>query len=302
MMPLASDLLMLAPHLAAVWMAARGRAFWSGVLAGVAFLVNAKGVFVLAVCALWIPRACRFWHWDSPRPARSPRSGCGNRARLPAYYEEVWKWGRLYAADTFIASPLSNGFQRTWHWAGFHAAILVAAALGLKSEKQRWKFAAWALLSLAAVAAGERFFSRYFLQLLPVAVIAGAAGLRTRPVAQSGSRGVGPVAGAAGALRTGIRAAHVCRSSALARCSHGPGQPRGRTQGGGADDSAGYHPGLGIPSGIVCLHEPPRRQPIPGFAAADRRPRRSPSDRFETRGGGTGESQSRGTGVSPSPR
>ena len=48
---------MLVPHLAAVWLAARGRALWSGVLAGVAFLVNAKGVFVLAACALWVPRA-----------------------------------------------------------------------------------------------------------------------------------------------------------------------------------------------------------------------------------------------------
>ena len=31
--PLASDLLMLAPHLAAVWLAFRGRAFWSGIAA-----------------------------------------------------------------------------------------------------------------------------------------------------------------------------------------------------------------------------------------------------------------------------
>src|SRR5262245_23872709 len=35
--PLAADLWMLAPHVAAVWLAFRGRAFWSGVLAGVAF-------------------------------------------------------------------------------------------------------------------------------------------------------------------------------------------------------------------------------------------------------------------------
>src|SRR5580700_6473698 len=51
--PLAADLLMLAPHLAAVWLAWRGRAFWSGGLAGIAFLINSKGVFVLAACALW---------------------------------------------------------------------------------------------------------------------------------------------------------------------------------------------------------------------------------------------------------
>src|SRR5436190_15067704 len=51
--PLAADLAMLAPHLAAVWLAYRGRAFWSGAAAGVAFLINAKALFVLAACAAW---------------------------------------------------------------------------------------------------------------------------------------------------------------------------------------------------------------------------------------------------------
>ena len=206
-MPLASDMLMLAPHLAAVWMASRGRAVRSGALAGIAFLVNAKGVLVLAACALWLT--------GDEKAGTDTFSATGNRAvsaerrggkgclspffrlllgfsmpcvlvalwlwqqgALLACYEEVWKWGRLYAAGTFVASPLANGVQRTLNWAGFHAAILVAAALGFKSEKQRWKFAAWALLSLAAVTAGERFFARYFLQLLPVAVMASAAAMR----------------------------------------------------------------------------------------------------------------------------
>src|SRR6266849_8723055 len=51
--PLAADLTMLAPHMAAVWLAVRGRAFWSGVLAGIAFLINSKALFVLAACAPW---------------------------------------------------------------------------------------------------------------------------------------------------------------------------------------------------------------------------------------------------------
>src|SRR6185312_11896051 len=53
--PLASDLLMLAPHLAAVWMAWRKRAWLAGALAGVAFCISPKGAFVLLVCALWAP-------------------------------------------------------------------------------------------------------------------------------------------------------------------------------------------------------------------------------------------------------
>ena len=56
--PLAADLLMLAPHLAAVWMAYRRRPLWAGALAGVAFAINPKGVLVLAVCAWWAPS----WH------------------------------------------------------------------------------------------------------------------------------------------------------------------------------------------------------------------------------------------------
>jgi len=177
-MPLASDMLMLAPHLAAVWMAARGRAFWSGVLAGIAFLVNVKGIVVLAACALWAPRALPQLALGFAAPVSLGGLWLWQQGALRSAYEQVWQWGRLYASGTFVASPVTNGVQRTLNWAGFHAAILVAAALGFRSDKQRWKFAAWALLSLVAVAAGERFFSRYFLQLLPVAVMASAAAMR----------------------------------------------------------------------------------------------------------------------------
>ena len=53
--PLAADLLMLAPHLAAVWLAYKRRPLWAGALAGVAFTISPKGLFVLAVCAWWAP-------------------------------------------------------------------------------------------------------------------------------------------------------------------------------------------------------------------------------------------------------
>jgi hypothetical protein len=44
-----------------------------------------------------------------------------------------------------------------------------------KADRARW--AAWTVISLAAVAAGWRFFPRYYFQLLPVAALAGARGL-----------------------------------------------------------------------------------------------------------------------------
>ena len=83
--PLAADLLMLAPHMAAVWLAWRGRAFWSGVLAGIAFLVNAKGVFVLAACAVWNLRALP---WLLAGICDSQRAG-GRRAVGPGRARRV---------------------------------------------------------------------------------------------------------------------------------------------------------------------------------------------------------------------
>ena len=78
--PLAADFLMLAPHVAAVWLAYRRRPVWSGVLAGIAFTINPKGVLVLAVCAWWAPSlavaggVCR-------RHGCRARRGCGARDR-----------------------------------------------------------------------------------------------------------------------------------------------------------------------------------------------------------------------------
>ena len=53
----------------------------------------------------------------------------------------------------------------------------MGAAVALwKEDRWRWKMAAWLLLSLAAVAAGWRFFPRYYFQLLPVMALLAARG------------------------------------------------------------------------------------------------------------------------------
>jgi hypothetical protein len=174
--PLAADLLMLAPHLAAVWMAWKRRPLWAGALAGVAFTISPKGLLVLAVCAAWAPSwtllagfaavtgAASLWMWSA--------------GALAGYWDEVWRWGRIYAGTTFLDSPLKNGLLRTLNWAGFHAAIVIAALLPISrpvlSDRRRW--IVWLLISLAGVAAGLRFFPRYYFQLLPVVVLLAARG------------------------------------------------------------------------------------------------------------------------------
>jgi hypothetical protein len=177
--PLAADLLMLAPHIAAVWLAWRGRAFWSGMVAGIAFLLNAKGVFVLAACAIWSMRALPLLAAGFAIPNALAAAVLWNQGGLSAYAEQVWKWGRVYAGGTFVENPWSNGVLRTAHWLGFHAALAMGALWfwwrDPKADRTRW--AAWAIISAAAVAAGWRFFPRYYFQLLPLATLAGARGL-----------------------------------------------------------------------------------------------------------------------------
>ncbi len=176
----AADALMIAPHLAAIYFAFIRRAFLSGVCCAVAFLVNAKGLFVLAVCALWLLRSS------------FPLLGLGFALPLIAagafaqfcgiwagYIEQVWRWGWIYAAQSPVTHPLTTGFSRTLDWLGFHAALAGGAGFTIfrLSRNDRWKLGSWLALSFAAVCLGSRFAPHYFLQLLPAMVIAASRGI-----------------------------------------------------------------------------------------------------------------------------
>jgi hypothetical protein len=174
--PVASDLLMLAPHLAAVWMAYRRRPFWSGALAAVAFWISPKGLLVAAACVLWDPAGIA---WMAAGFAAATAAVCGWLAgigALGAYWEEVWRWGRLYAGSTPVEAPVRNAVVRTLDWAGFHAAAVIAAGRFLAEREKRFRWIGWLALSLLGVAAGMRFFPRYYFQLLPVVVLMAARG------------------------------------------------------------------------------------------------------------------------------
>jgi hypothetical protein len=176
--PAASDLLMLTPHLAAVWMASKRRPFWSGALAGVAFWLNPKGVFVAAACALWDPLGIPWMAAGFGAVSAGIVGWLAATGSLGAYWVEVWQWGRLYAASAMAGRPWSNGAIRTLNWVGFHSALVVAAALGWRrkpmADALRW--AVWVALALAGVGAGLRFFPRYYFLLLAPVVLLAARG------------------------------------------------------------------------------------------------------------------------------
>ena len=107
---------------------------------------------------------------------------------VPAMWDQVWRWGAAYSRDTPIGSPLHEGLVRTAAWCGFQATAVLGAAWFYwreRSDSAR-KLALWTALSLAMVCLGLRFSPRYYLVLLPAAVLAGARGLLLMPARYRG--------------------------------------------------------------------------------------------------------------------
>jgi hypothetical protein len=98
---------------------------------------------------------------------------------LAGHWAQVWVWGFAYSRDTFLANPLAEGLKKTGGWLLFHAALVVPAAFYWWRERDGTarRLALWLVLGAAGVAAGWRFFPRYYFALLPVALLAAARGL-----------------------------------------------------------------------------------------------------------------------------
>jgi hypothetical protein len=173
--PLASDMLLILPHLAAVYFAWRGRAFWSGAAAGIGLLCSSKAIFVLAACALWQWRSLPMLLLGFAAPNAVTLAWMWMHGSAAGYYRQVWQWGSIYAANTFVENPLAEGFKRTLGWLGFQVALVIGAIVALKRERS-WRLAAWIALSLSGVVLGLRFFPRYYFLLLPPITIVAARG------------------------------------------------------------------------------------------------------------------------------
>jgi hypothetical protein len=163
-MAIAPDLLLVAPHLAAVWLAQSGRPIAAGMVCGVALLIHTKALLILAIALLFAPN----WRTLAAFAATLPL-----HAALGAnYWTQVWWWGRVYADNTFVKQPALEFIRRTSNWIGFHSAAVIGMLL--PAGKASWRDIAWVLLSCAALWPGLRFFPRYyFFLLVPCVVLAG---------------------------------------------------------------------------------------------------------------------------------
>jgi hypothetical protein len=176
--PLEPDTLMIVPHIAAVYLAWRQKPLAAGGMAGLAFLVNTKGVFVLAACVVFVPAG---WLWLALGflvPNAAMLGWLAWNGALPSYFFDVWRWGFIYAGAPPPNAP--NAAAETFGWLGFHAVLVIGAILFWRRETDpgvRLRLAIWTGISLLAAAIGWRFSPRYFNQLLPALTIMAARGI-----------------------------------------------------------------------------------------------------------------------------
>jgi hypothetical protein len=173
--PLASDMLLILPHAAAIYFAWRGRAFWSGAAAGVGLLCSSKAVFVLAACALWCWRSAPLLILGFAAPNAIALGWMWMHGSVVDYYRQAWQWGSIYASSTFVANPWMEAVKRTADWAGFQAALVIGAAVAIVRGKN-WRIFAWVALCGAGVVLGLRFFPRYYFLLLPPMIVLASRG------------------------------------------------------------------------------------------------------------------------------
>jgi hypothetical protein len=147
-MVLGPDLLTLAPVLGAVLL--RGRPIAAGAVLALGFHVNTKAVLFLPL----------LWSWQA---VVSFLLVAAPAFLMPGYLEQVWRWGALYARDTFLDNPAREGLAKTAGWLGFHAALVLAAT---RAKWDRLQLL-WLGAALMCAFAGLRFFPRYYFHLLP---------------------------------------------------------------------------------------------------------------------------------------
>ncbi len=175
--PLEPDSLMVLPHLAAVFCAWRGRSLWAGVLSGVAFLLNTKGLFVLAACIAVAPGGWLAMVAGFCGPVTITGVWLVAQGAFGDYMTQVWRWGLLYAAHPMI-ELWSGPLGRLGSWLGFHAALVIGSIVTFRTGgKDRTRLTLWLAISLAAACIGWRFPPRYLNQVFPALVISGSYGL-----------------------------------------------------------------------------------------------------------------------------
>ncbi len=188
--PFAADAVMLVPHLLAMYSAAAGRYFWAGVWAGIGFLANIKGAFVLAAVAVsghFRRSGCLCWASCFPSLREQCSSLSSARGRLTSSRSGVGDCCMRPVHRCSIHGPMVCSERQTGPV--FTRALILAAAIALPrlGKSLRWRLGGWIVLSLSRRRARRTLCA----PLLPPA---SATGRRSWPRSESGTSFEGAIA------------------------------------------------------------------------------------------------------------
>lgn len=172
--PIEPDTLMILPHMLAVYLAWSKRPAWAGAIAGLAFLLNTKGLFVLAACFLFFPGGWLALAAGFLAPCAAMGAWLASQGALSDYMDQVWRWGMLYAANP-PPEPFTTPLVRLGNWLAFHAALVLGAIFS--DRGMRLRLSAWLGISLIAATIGWRLPPHYLHQIFPPLLILGVSGL-----------------------------------------------------------------------------------------------------------------------------
>ena len=176
--PLEPDTFLLAPQLAAVYLAWRGKPFLAGLAAGIAFQLSPKGVFVLASAALFAPAGLGTLTLGFLLPNAIVLGWLAATGAWTGYFEQVWKWGLLYAGTAAADPQAQRGLVSVFNWLGFHVALVLAAAWYFSGRLRERNAERWQMLGVVCLIARVRRRRMAFRSALlrPVASRAGHPG------------------------------------------------------------------------------------------------------------------------------
>lgn len=180
-LPLAGDHLMLLPYLGAGFLYLRGRPLIGGLLASLAFQINPKAAVLLLFVAILGERRRLLPFATGAAAGTLPWLLWLNAAGLwTDYVRDFWGWGFRYVSVYSPGEMLWNGLRRTLNYAGFHLPLVVSLGFLMRynEPEKRWSrtLLIWLAVSFLGVAAGGRFFPRYFFQVLPLLCLLAARG------------------------------------------------------------------------------------------------------------------------------
>ena len=177
--PVEPDTIMILPHLLAVYWAWCKRPLWAGFAAGFAFLLNTKGLFVLAACFLFFPAGWPALAAGFVIPCAAMGGWLVSQGAFGAYVDQAWRWSVLYASNP-PPEPFYTPLVRLGNWLAFHAALVLGGGFAwtrIEDRVMRWKLMGWLGISLIAATIGWRLPPHYLHQLFPALVLLGSCGI-----------------------------------------------------------------------------------------------------------------------------